>query len=203
MTHEDTESLLDRAKAGDRGAFDALCREHAERLESFVRARLGPGLRGKVEPEDVVQETLLRAFQSIGAFRGGDDRSLASWLLSIAEHLIWNASQKRSFREGVLPLDLTSGAATPSQGLRREERLERLKASLSSLKPEQRQAILLAKIDGLPAKEIARRLGRSEDAVKQLLSRGLRQLRRRFGDTESLGLPPDRGLESGEGHGAG
>ena len=53
--------------------------------------------------------------------------------------------------------------------------------------------IELARLDGLPIQEIARRMDRSPNAVSQLLARALKQLRSSFGDTESLGLP-DRAL---------
>ena len=86
---------------------------------------------------------------------------------------------------------------SPSRGLRRAERLERLKDALRDLKPEQREAIELAKIDGLKVREIAARMNRSEVAVKQLLSRGLRRMKKTFGDTESLHLP-DQGLQPRE-----
>jgi RNA polymerase sigma-70 factor (ECF subfamily) len=196
MAVNETSSLLERAKAGDRGAFDDLCRAHRERLESLVGARMGPALRGKVEPADIVQETLLRALQSMNVFRGTDEKTLLSWLLSIAEHLIWNASQKRSFREAPLSLEVASEAVSASKRLRREERLQRLEESLSRLKPEQREAILLVKIEGLAVKEVARRMGRSEEGVRQLISRGVRELRGKFGDTESLHLP-EEGLQRG------
>ena len=197
MTHEDTQPLLDRARTGDRGAFDELCEGQSKRLESLVRSQMGHGVRGKLEPVDILQETFLRAFESISVFRGQDEKTFFNWLASIAEHLIWNASQKRSLQEVPLVFD-ASGGVSPSRDLRRKERLERLQESLSGLKPDQREAIILSKIDGLTVKVIAGRMGRSEDAVKQLLSRGLRDLRRKFGDTESLHLP-ERGLERGAG----
>ncbi|MBN1419388.1 MAG: sigma-70 region 4 domain-containing protein, partial [Planctomycetes bacterium] len=65
-------------------------------------------------------------------------------------------------------------------------------------KPEYREAIRLARIEGLKVKEIAERLGKSPGAVKHLLARGLKELRRRFGETESFHLP-DRNLRMEEG----
>ena len=50
--------------------------------------------------------------------------------------------------------------------------------------------ITMARIDGLPIKEIARRWNRTPDAVAHLLFRALRKLKESFGDTESLHLPP-------------
>ncbi len=194
MTHEETYPLLDRARTGDRGAFDELCEGQSKRLESLVRSQMGHLVRGKLEPVDILQETFLRAFESISVFRGRDEKTFFNWLASIAEHLIWNASQKRSLKQAQLVFDASGSGPSPSRGLRREERLQRLEACLTGLKRDQREAIILSKIDGLKAKDIAERMGRSVDAVKQLLSRGLRQLRQDFGDTASLRLP-DRALD--------
>ena len=83
--------LIERARSGNREAFESLSRDVRGRLVAFVQSRLGPSLRGRLDPEDVVQETLLRAFETVKAFRGADIDDLWKWLASIAEHLIWNA----------------------------------------------------------------------------------------------------------------
>lgn len=181
--------LLERARAGDRQAFDEATGELRPRLLAFAASRIGPTLRAKLEPEDVVQDALLRAFESIHAFLGEDPRSLWSWLTSISEHLILNASRRRSVKELHLSTEGAGSHVSPSRGLRREERLARLERSLARLRPDQREVILLAKMEGLRAREIAERLGRSEAAVRQAISRGLKELREDFGDTESLHLP--------------
>ena len=79
---------------------------------------------------------------------------------------------------------------------RREERLSRLQEALEALSPEHREVIRLARFEGLPLREVARRMGRSPGAVRQLLWRALQALKASFGDTESLHLP-ERGLEDG------
>ena len=135
--------------------FEALAREVRERLISFVRSRLGRALRGKLEPEDVAQEAFLRAFEAIHAFQSTDVNDFWKWLANIAEHLIWNASRKRSLKEVSLTREGSDPGVSPSRGLRRRERLERLEESLSTLKPDQREVIILSKIEGLRAKEIA------------------------------------------------
>ncbi len=190
------QELIDSAKSGDREAFDRLASRVSGRVAAFVRSRIGPALRGKLEADDVVQEALLKAFETIGAFRGSDLDGLWKWLASISEHLIWNASRKRSVTETSLTAEGPGTAVSPSRGLRREERLARLERSLSDLSSEQREVILLAKIDGLRAKEIAERTGRTEQAVRQILSRGLKSLREKFGETASLHLP-DRAFQIG------
>ena len=73
---------------------------------------------------------------------------------------------------------------------------ERLQSAVEELTPDQKKAVIFARIDGLRIKEIARRMDRSPEAVKQLLTRALKQLRSSFGDTESFHLP-DKRLQAG------
>ena len=188
--------LIRRAQAGDRGAFDALVERHQDRLESLIRSRMGERLLSDVEPGDVRQEVLLRAFGAMRRFRWSGDDSFMRWLGAIAENVILNAT-KRLSRRGSLRLDrsVPGPVESPSKALRRDERFDRLEAALRHLSPDHRTVIVLARIEGLPIKEIARRMDRSESAVKNLLLRALKALRGSFGDTESLGLP-DRRLDA-------
>ena len=78
---------------------------------------------------------------------------------------------------------------SPSRSMRRGERFDRLEAALDNLSPDQRQVVELARLRGMPIKEIASRMQRSPDAVSHLLSRALKNLKETFGDTESLALP--------------
>jgi RNA polymerase sigma-70 factor (ECF subfamily) len=87
---------------------------------------------------------------------------------------------------------------TQSRVQRRQERFERLQAALDGLPPDYRRVLVLSRLDGLPAQEIARRMGRTSNAVYHLIVRGLQMLRDRFGDTDSFQLP-DRPLRRGEG----
>ncbi len=196
MAKEDLTALVSRAQSGDREAFDQLVVECQGDLLSFILARLGERLRGQVDADDILQETLLRAFQGLVLFEWRGDKSLSRWLCGIAEHLIWNTSRKRQTARLELSLDRASQQPTPGQRARREERFERLEEALSRLPPAYREAIRLARIEGLKIREVAERLGQSQGAVKQLLARGLRELKDSFGETESLHLP-DRRLGAG------
>ena len=68
---------------------------------------------------------------------------------------------------------------------------------MERLRPEERAALRLSRVEGLKVSEVAKRLNKTESAVKSLITRSLRKLRESFGDTESLHLP-DRGLNSEE-----
>ncbi len=89
-------------------------------------------------------------------------------------------------------------ASSPSKHLRRNERFDRLEKALRGLSADHRQVLILARVEGLRVKEIARIMKRSPNAVKKLLGRAMIELKRSFGDTESLGLP-NRRLELGNG----
>jgi RNA polymerase sigma-70 factor (ECF subfamily) len=196
-----TPTLVSKAQAGDRGAFDALVGRYEKTLREIVRLRMGPQVQGKLEPEDVLQETFLRAFESIARFRWRDEAGFLRWLQSIAENRIRDAV-KGPRGNDVLQLfeDAPGGSTSPSRQARRQERFDRLEASLARLSPDHRRVILLSRIEGLKVKEVALRMHRSESAVKNLLLRALHELKSSFGDTESLHLPGRR-LGSGESDG--
>lgn len=190
--------LIERARSGDREAFEALLSPLRESLLERIRLRTGPALRGKIEPDDVLQETQLRALRSIGKFRWQGEESFRAWLEGIAVNFILHSAKTHARRrEFQIVRDPHAPAVTPSRQERRHERFDRLKKSIQALSPDHRTVIQLSRIEGLKVREIAERMGRSESAVKNLLFKATKKLRQSFGDTESLNLP-DRHLEEDE-----
>lgn len=194
----DISILIDRARGGDPDAFAEVFQEHAARIRPFIQRRLGARLGQVVEPEEVVNETFLRASRSIGQFRGCSAESLASWLRTIAQHVIQDQA-RRAARRQTVPLAefVEAHDPTPSRSARRRERLERLQEALRNLSEDHRKVVLLARVEGLPIKEVARRMGKDYNATSQLLYRAALKLREAFGQTDSIHLPPDCHL-SGE-----
>ena len=199
-----TYDLVQSARSGDAEAFNALVSRYWSRLESIVYLKLGAKLRSKVTVDDVLQEIYLSAFQSLHQFRWDPKASFFQWLSGIAENLILNlarhygaqkrgggreVSLDRDLRGSRGDADLPARTASPSKILGREERFRRLENALAGLKPEYRQVIVLARLEGLPMKEIAQKMDRSPEAVGMLLLRALRQLKSLFKETESMGLP--------------
>ncbi|MBN1420191.1 MAG: sigma-70 family RNA polymerase sigma factor [Planctomycetes bacterium] len=182
--------LVERAREGDREAFGRLVERYQGRMEALVSARMGGLVRGTAEVADITQETFARALRSLETFRWRGEESFLRWLGGIAENLIAKAANREK-RHGLLRLEGDSAGSdpSPSKVLRREERFRRLEQALEALPPDYREVIRLARIEGLKHEEIAARMNRSHAAVRQLLIRALRQLRERFGDTESLHLP--------------
>ena len=192
------EILVRKAQAGDREAFERLVEGYRGRIASLLHARLGEVLRSRLDVDDLLQEVLLRAFSSLIRFQWSGDDSFFRWLTGIVRNVVHEAA-RREKRELILPLEgrLEAPNLTGSHALAREDRFERLKAAIGRLKPEHRDVILLARIQRLPIREVAERLGRTPDAAVQLLRRALKSLKGEFGDTESLGLPDRSLLEEG------
>ncbi len=194
--------LVLRAQEGDREAFDRLAERFTARLRDslrrWTRFQLGP----PVDCEDVLQDSLVRAFRSLSRFGWQGDDAFFRWLCGIAKcalaQAVRDVRRHQGRRAGAETLVEHRAASGPSQStiVRREERFERLKLALEKLEPDRRDVLLLSRIEGLSLKEIAARTGRTVRQVKYLLACALRDLSARFGTTESFCLP-DRRLEQG------
>ena len=89
MDERNTEQrLLEKAKRGDRQAFDGLLALYEDALASFISTRVGSQLRKKVEVRDVVQDVMLTAWQSLSDFEPKDEGSFLRWLCGIAQNRI-------------------------------------------------------------------------------------------------------------------
>lgn len=191
---EDIQLLLEKAREGDRGAFGelaGLCRSY---LESVIRRRFGAKPRGTSSMDDVLQETYLRAWASLSKFDPRGQEAFLRWLAGIAVRVVLEAGR----RDGELHFDVDPPAQdpSPSKALQREERFTRLQEALEGLSPDHRRVLQLVRLEGLSMAEAAKRMNRSPNAVSKLLVRALREVRRKFGETDSLALPPRR-LEDG------
>jgi RNA polymerase sigma-70 factor (ECF subfamily) len=201
-SHNHAEDLIEQARTGDREAQERLAVEYRDRVDNYVRLRVGDHLRKRVEIGDVVQQTFANAFKSLEQFRGKDGETFLRWLRGIAEHVILELARYHR-REQVLYMDhdeVSPSDVSPSRSLRRDERFDRLKEALESLSPDHRDVVVMARLKGLRIDEIARRMNRSPNAVAHLLSRALVKLRKAFGETESFSLPPRRLENEGSNH---
>jgi RNA polymerase sigma-70 factor (ECF subfamily) len=177
--------------------------ELARRLESFrnyllllARMQLDGRLRGQLDPDDLVQQTLTRALEKRGRFRGSDDAQRAAWLRRLLRHTLIDAARKSARAGGVtrslemaiehssarLEAFLAADQTSPSGRFERQEQLRRLADALVALPDDQRRTIELKHLQGLALVEVARRMGRTVPAVAGLLHRGLRALREDLGE---------------------
>ena len=171
--------LLQRLRGGEAAAFDALFRRHRDELLLAVRAGMGPRLRAAMQSEDVLQSVALEAFQALQ--RGTPTAAgFVGTLVRLVRHRLVDRARKLQRRARLAEVRLSetvSGAAVttnaPSYGDPRYERLER---ALAALPRELRDIIRWRRFDGLSSQEIAARTGRSDDAVRKLLSRAMAKL---------------------------
>jgi RNA polymerase sigma-70 factor (ECF subfamily) len=169
-------------------------------LQLLARLRLDSRLRTKLDPSDVVQQTLLEAHQARASFTG-DGSGLAAWLRQILARNLANALRDyRRARRDVAreqPLDaalddscaraeasLAAEQSSPSADAQRQEDAVRLAAALERLPEEQREAVALRHLEGRPLADISRHLGKSPSAVAGLLHRGLKRLRELLREAE-------------------
>jgi RNA polymerase sigma-70 factor (ECF subfamily) len=163
-------------------------------LCQLARRKFPAGLRGKLDPSDIVQQTLLEAHARRAQFRGTTEGERAAWLQLMLLHNL--ADARRAFgqarrdlaRECPLREGPSSSAGTadwlaadqssPSQQAARAEQAARLAEALIGLPEGQRQAVLLYYWHEASVADMAREMGRSPAAVAGLLKRGLKQLRK-------------------------
>jgi RNA polymerase sigma-70 factor, ECF subfamily len=182
-----TQIILEQAREGDREAFDRLVERVRGPLEALIRSRIEKSGQKSLDAAEVLQETLVRAFQCLGRFTWRGEGSFQAWLGGIARHVILKALRPGQFARTLeIPQDVPAPDLTASKILRRKERYTRFQEALNGLSPSHREVIHLARFEGLALEEVAARMGRSKDAVKQLLSRAIRELRQTFGKTGSF-----------------
>jgi RNA polymerase sigma-70 factor (ECF subfamily) len=165
------------------------CRDY---LLLLARLQLDPGLRGVLDPSDVVQQTLLKAHEKRDQFRGGSEGELMAWLRTILAHQLADLARKHAPRlrgrerslgaaleESSLRLERCLASDSTSVGGRaiRHEQLLRLAEALAGLPEDQRTALELKHLRDVPVSEISRMMGKSPAAVASLLYRGLKTLR--------------------------
>jgi RNA polymerase sigma-70 factor (ECF subfamily) len=197
MTDEH-EQLAERVKARDVAALAEYLDAKRKPLSAYIERELGSSLRRKVEVDDIVQEVSIEAVRSLGDMNLAE-RDVFSWLCQIAQHRVIDAhrrffgAQKRDARRelplgnsgdtqhaGIIDL-LVVSMTTPTQALSRDQKEVHLLTALGKLSDEQREALRLRYIEGLPSKEIASRLGKTDGAIRVMLTRSLGQLQKLLG----------------------
>lgn len=167
-------------------SLSQLVEKHLEELRRYVRRRAGPFVRSKEPVSDIVQSVLREACAEPDAARAGED-SFRAWLYTVAVHKIiskerHHAATERSLgREEPLESDLSSDEDSPGSRAEREEDLERLQAALAELDEKEREVVVLRRIFGLSAAEIAERNGEAESTVRWRLRQAMVRLAERLG----------------------
>jgi len=188
---DETRNLLVKAQAGDPQACDDLFARHRAALRRVVASRLGPLLRRRIDPSDVVQEAQIDALERLAdyierrpmPFRLWLIRTAVERLLKLQRHAL--ANRRHVGRDRPLREDGTAGAAakiilagsTPSQQLAAREQAIRLNAWLERLPAVDRAILRMRAIEGLTYEEAGSQLAIEPAAARKRYGRALLRLR--------------------------
>ena len=198
-----TEALV-RAASRDKQALEALLVRHLPQLQGWLRLRMGPILRSRETPEDLVQSVAREALGELSTFEWRGEAAFKHWLYTRAQHKLQDrvkffGAQKRDPAKEIAPpadsqaiLACYGNLCTPSRELAANEALARIESALDDLSEDYKEAITLYRLCGLDYPEIAVRMNRSEGAVRNLVYRGLSRLALRLG-----GANPDGSKSQG------
>lgn len=203
-----TERLLAGARQGDERAVENLLDRHRRALRRLAHVRLDPGLHGRVDASDVLQDAYLTAAQRLPQYLESEGLPFHLWLRQLVMDAVIDAhrrhrlAKKRSVDREVRgssgefrslsSLDLVAGlrddTATPGgRAVRRELRI-RCEGAFDLLGAEDREILLLRHVEQLSNRDAAMVLNLGEPAAAMRYLRALRRLRgllARDGDSET------------------
>jgi RNA polymerase sigma-70 factor (ECF subfamily) len=180
--HETDEALVKKAQTDDRAAFEELVR----RTSRLIFARLYLETGDSHAAEDLLQETWLRAYHSLGQLQ--QPENLRVWLLTIAQNVLTDRARHETRRKRAAPAragpdvlaNLPGPAPLPDEEAARAELRERVLAVLRSLPEEYRLPLTLRYLTGADYEAITTQLGLTNGSLRGLLHRGLKMLRVRL-----------------------
>ena len=178
-TSESSITLLERARAGDAGAVDALVERYRPRLVRWAAGRLPAYARDLSDTQDLVQETLVRAFRKIGGIEIRGEGSLQAYLRQALLNRIRMEIRRVRRRPAGAPLteEVQSMEASPLERAIGRQGLDEYERGLNMLRPEERELIIARFEFGFSNAEIAAAFGKpSANAARMALQRALWRL---------------------------
>lgn len=188
---DDFDQLQQGASRGDGEAVDHLLARFLPRLHAYVRAHMGDHLRRREASVDIVQSVCREVLEERERFDFRGEGAFLSWILTAAmsklrERARFFGRQRRdAAREQPLLDGVLYQGLSPSGEVMGQEEIARLESALQELPDDYKEIVVLAKIVGMPHRDIAEHLGRSLPSVRNALGRALVRL--------GLALRPDGG----------
>jgi len=173
MTAPDEQQLILRVKEGNHAAFRVLVERHMKHAYNVAYGFVND----HDDAEDLAQESFVRAYQSIGTFRG--DAGFGTWLYRIVTNLSLNRvrqkklSASRENRDQGM-LSALESRQEPPDGEDLRHHLERFLHELPTL---QRAVVILRHLNGLSTRQVSTILSCSEGTVKTHLHRGMKRMK--------------------------
>lgn len=162
--------LVKRAKNGDIDAFCSLYDNYKRKLFNYAYYKLG----NSEDAEDVVQDSILTAFEQLGKLK--NPKAFSSWLYTILYHGCMSAVKEQIKQHN--NSDIEDYENTLSYDNTADIEREELKQALNILSEDDRNIVLLSVVVGLNSKEIAKITGFTAGNVRQRLSRSLSKMKR-------------------------
>lgn len=196
---ESHDALVERVRRRDGAALAEFIDVNQGPLRRFIKSICSDRLLGVVELDDLLQEVSAAALHGLPTAPLEKYEPL-DWLMQVARRRVvdahrfhFEAQRRDAGRQQPIhtPPDASGGGVeallaasqtSPSAALSRDARYARMQEAVRQLSEEQQAAIRLRYFEGLPTKEIAERLGKSDGAVRVLLWRSMRQLEKQLGD---------------------
>lgn len=183
---QDHEALLRRASQHDPEAVSALLQQHLPALRAFVRLKAGPSLLAKESTSDLAQSVCRDVLENADRFRFGGEAEFRKWLFTTAMRKIadraehWRAGKRDQGKEraGLDDEEMKgmAGIYSPSSQAAAREELARVEAAFTKLSAEKQEVVLMSRLMGLSHAQIAADLGKTEVAVRSILSRALAEI---------------------------
>ncbi len=199
-----SDTAVERVRAGDSGALAAAFDRHRARLRRTVEFRMSEQLRGRLDPDDILQDAFLSAGTRHTHVRGNDQTSLFVWLRLVVLQTLTDAqrhhlqAQKRDARreangrvQGIdgtsvsLLRELAGGRTSPSFALARVESAARLRSALSGMNALDREVLALRHFEELANHEVAATLNITPKTASIRYIRALRRLKDLIADPAS------------------
>jgi RNA polymerase sigma-70 factor (ECF subfamily) len=176
MKHLSDQELMRIVQAGDFSPASEIYDRYSSRIYNFAFRFL----RNSEAAEDATQEVFVKMLKHANQFHG--DAKLSTWLFSITANwcrdYLRKADNKAKEADDVLITLPAPADQSPHHNLEQRENEKRVQKALTALTPEQREAILLSRYQGLSYAEIAQISGCSEGAVKTRVFRAMETLKK-------------------------
>ena len=180
---DDIERLARAASRGDAVSVEQMLVRYLPRLHAFLRAQIDANARLGESVSDLAQSTCRELLAAGPEFAWQGEARFRSWLFTAALNKVrmrlrrQNTQKRQHAREAEADVgdlaDLRAALHSPSREAIANETSEELVQALDALQPAHREVIALARLAGLPIPEVAHVMGRTESAVRTLLSRAL------------------------------
>lgn len=177
--------LVREAKNGSQEALNRLFALYGHRLLALIRIRMGPSLRRQLESQDLLQQTLLKAFERFDQFDGAGETTLMGWFGAIARNEIRDQAKylHRGGRDVKRAVPLEAALDAMVEPVRTEisrihllAEAQRLEQAIEGLEDKHREVLLLRRFEELTFPQIGKYLDKSPDACRMLYSRAMAAL---------------------------